>query len=152
LALRPPCGTASRAETGRNNDFGYGSLVAHFKSRRSDPTFRTFLRGVVNGLSGPRARIAARWVEKTLPVSAEPSRRGFQEWLYGKKDVSPVVVAAFAFALAATIRGLKTPAKVSLSKLVGAHAYGLWNKLLTYRTAIPGLTLEPESARSEGEC
>jgi hypothetical protein len=126
-----------RAEAGRNNDFGYGAMVAYFKSRQTDPTFRTFVRRVVNRLTGSSARIAERWVERTLPASAEPGRRGFQDWLCGKKEVSPVIVAAFAFALAGQIKTLRAPAKVDHSKLVGAHAYGLWNKLLTYQDFEP---------------
>ena len=70
-------------------------------------------------------------------VSAEPGRRGFQDWLAGKKDVSAVVVAAFAYSLSAKLRGVKHLAGVTLPDLVAAHSYGIWNKLLTYQDFEP---------------
>ena len=121
-----------RASSGRNNDFGYGALVAHFKSRQTDPAFRRFMEKVIRGLDKPAARGADRWLRETLPGSAEPGRRGFQDWLAGKKDVAQVIVAAFAYALAGQLADVRRVSKVSLSGLVAAHSYGLWNKLLTY--------------------
>ncbi len=126
-----------RANSGRNNDFGYGAMVAHFKSQQAHPEFVRFLRKVVRGLDSAGARSAERWMQKTLPRSAEPGRRGFQDWLAGKKDVSQIVVAAFAYALASKLASVDGASALALPSIVAAHSYGLWNKLLTYQDFEP---------------
>jgi hypothetical protein len=126
-----------RATTGRNNDFGYGALVAHFKAQQRHPEFVRFLKKVLRPMKGSAARSAERWMRETLPSSAEPGRRGFQDWLAGKKDVSPVVVAAFAYALSSKLAAVTGASTLALPSLVAAHSYGLWNKLLTYQDFEP---------------
>jgi hypothetical protein len=119
-----------RANAGRNNDFGYGALVAYFKARSFEKSFLAFLKSA-SGVLGER------WIKETLPRSAEPGRRGFQDWLVGKKDVSRAVIAAFSFALSAKLLEVKCVAEVKLPDLVAAHSYGIWNKLLTYQDFEP---------------
>ena len=126
-----------RAHAGKNNDYGYGRLMGYFKDNQDDPTLGALLRETVETLDGRAERTATRWVDLTLPNSAEPGRRGFQDWLKGAKEVSPVIVAAFAFALASLLSEIDSPASIKSSGLVSAHAYGLWNKLLTYQDFEP---------------
>ncbi len=126
-----------RAHSGKNNDFGYGTLVGHFKSCREKATFRKMMQEVLADLTGNQARAAERWIRETLQHSAEPGRRGFQDWLAGTKDVNPVIIAAFAYSLAEKLVAVRNPAKIDPSALVAAHAYSLWNKLLTYQDFEP---------------
>lgn len=126
-----------RAHAGRHNDYGYGSLVGLFKDRRNDPSLRAFLDELTSELSSSEARSAQRWVQQTLQTSAEPGRRGFQDWLAGKKYVNPVVIGAFAYSVTEMLAPIKTPAKLNFTDLLGAHLYGLLNKLITYQDYEP---------------
>jgi hypothetical protein len=126
-----------RASAGRNNDFGYGAFVSYFKSQQASASFQSALKRAACGLSGSAARIAEQWINKTLPQSTEPGRRGFQDWLSCRKALSPVVIAAFAYSLSIYIKRIPDASNISLSKLIDAHAYNLWNKLLTYQDFEP---------------
>jgi hypothetical protein len=132
-----------RANSGRNNDFGYGALVSHFKAARSSREFIRFMNDLVRALPAPEATFARGWLESTLPHSAEPGRRGFQDWLAGKKPVAKVIIGAFAYALAAKLTDIPRPTRLAPEELVAAHAYSLWNKLLTYQDfePLPALVL-----------
>ena len=135
-----------RASHGRNNDFGYSSMVGIFKAGQEDRELTTLFERVVSSLSGRASKVARRWIEVTLPRSAEPGRRGFQDSLAGTKDVSPVVIAAFAFALSRELRQLRNPRGLDVAKVLDAHAYNSWNKLLTHQD------FEPLPALIEAAC
>jgi hypothetical protein len=138
-----------RAHAGRNNDFGYGALVSYFKANQNDPTLRTLFNEIISSLSASKAKSAKRWVTETLPKAAEPGRRGFQDWLAGEKEISPVVPAAFAFSLASILARIPDPKKQKFEDLVSAHAYGLWNKLLTHQDFEPLVGLIEASCGSK---
>lgn len=130
-----------RTSSGRNNDFGYGALVAYFKANRQSPEFLGMMNQILK-LSGPaELRRAQRWINETLANVSEPGRRGFQDWLSKKKLVSPVIVGAFAFALAKLLTQVNGATKLKIEALVSAHSYGLWNKLLTYPDFEPLVSL-----------
>lgn len=126
-----------RAKHNRDNDFGYSAMVAIFKRDKSDKALQALFKTVMGTLSGRALTSAQRWVNETLPKSAEPGRRGFQDWLAGSKDVSPVVIAAFAYALAETLKSVKSPASLDSKKILASHSYNLWNKLLTHQDFEP---------------
>jgi hypothetical protein len=135
-----------RASHGRNNDFGYSSMVGIFKAGQGDRELTSLFDRVISSLSGRALKVAKRWIAETLPDSAEPGRRGFQDWLAGTKDVSPVVIAAFAFALSRELRQLRNPRSLDVAKVLDAHAYNSWNKLLTHQD------FEPLPALIEAAC
>ena len=126
-----------RARNELNNDFGYGALGKIFKNASKTGQLQTFLSEIICRLDGSERATAERWVSKTLPNSAEPGRRGFQDWLAGKKKVSPVIIASYAFALSSLLREIKKPENIPAKALVEAHAYSLWNKLLTHQDFEP---------------
>lgn len=125
----------------RNNDFGYSAMIAYFKPRRNEKDLEQLFKRVIGSLKGRDLKTAQRWVEKTLPSAAEPGRRGFQEWLAGKKAVSPVIVAAFAYGLSGLISSVDNPYKLDVKDILQSHAYNLWNKLLTHQDFEPLPTL-----------
>ena len=126
-----------RTDAGRNNDFGYSAMTEHFKSHQSDRELRQLLGEVCGQLSGREKKTAMRWVGQTLPAAAEPGRRGFQDWLAGTKVVSKVIVAAFAYSISAHLGRIDAPEGLGLSDIIDAHAYNLWNKLLTHQDFEP---------------
>lgn len=130
-----------RAVAKENNNFGYGTLVSYFKKRRDDPALNQLFSEVMADLDPKRLPSAQKWVESTFPNSAEPGRRGFQDWLAKKKDVTPVIVAAFSYSLAGLLARVSDLQSVAFDDLVGRHAYSLWNKLLTYPDFEPLLDL-----------
>jgi len=125
-----------RARSG-NTSIGYGPLLSYFRTRTTDPELQQLFTLAVAGLDARSARTAQRWVEKTLPSVTEPGRRGFQDWLNGTKSVSPVIVAAFSFALAGYLSTVVNPEDIPLERLVAGHSYGLWNRLLTHQDFEP---------------
>jgi hypothetical protein len=126
-----------RTAEGRNNDFGYSAMTEHFKNRQRDRELRRLFERVCDQLSGRQKKAAMRWVGQTLPAAAEPGRRGFQDWLAGTKEVSKVIVAAYAYSLAAHVRRIDAPESLGLADIIDAHAYNLWNKLLTHQDFEP---------------
>jgi hypothetical protein len=126
-----------RTNAKRNNDFGYGALVSYFKSRRDDVELRDLFQEVIDELDGAEKRRSQSWVGSTLLTAAEPGRRGFQEWLAGTKNITPAIVAAFAFSLSRLALEVTSINSMPLHKLVTAHAYSSWNKLLTHQDFEP---------------
>lgn len=126
-----------RAAEDKDNNFGYGAMMAKFKTDLSSAPLSRLFRDVILTLEGRVQKAAVRWVQETAPTSAEPGRRGFQDWLARKKDVSLVVVAAFAYALSQFLTSISSPEEVSMELLVDAHFYGLYNKLLTHQDFEP---------------
>lgn len=131
-----------RVVVNRDNDFGYSKFVSYFKTHQKDPELLALFEHVISHLSGKHKKVAQRWIDETLPNTAEPGRRGFQEWLAGSKPVSQVIIAAFAFSLSKLIsEKIKNPSKLSDKFLLEKHAYSLWNRLLTHQDFEPLLEL-----------
>jgi hypothetical protein len=138
------CIALLRASSGRLNDFGYGPLGSLFQRESSSKRFVSFLNRVMNGLPEREQAAARRWAGSTLKNSSEPGRRGFQDWLAREKRINSVVIASYSFALATMLsEAFGKTCQVGVEKVVAAHAYALWNKLLTYPEfeGLPGLVL-----------
>ncbi len=138
------CIAILRAKRGNSNDFGYGPLGQRFQRDSDTPAFTSFMRTIIESMPDRKRKSAIRWTSTTLKESSEPGRRGFQDWLSLEKDVSPVIVAAYAYALASLLREVVGASLVLDSgKVMSAHAYSSWNKLLTYPEyeGLPGLVM-----------
>lgn len=121
-----------RSNTNKNNNFGYGTMVARFKAGIGKPALTNLLKYSMVGLTEGEKKNAERWIARDLRTAAEPGRRGFQEWLGGTKQVVAPIIAAFSYALAAMFREITDLSTIALDDLVNRHAYSFWNKLLTH--------------------
>lgn len=130
-----------RAYYNRDNDFGYSKLVSYFKSNQNDNELQYLFQQILLNLDAKIVKNARKWIEKTLPSKAEPGRRGFQDWLAGTKNVSPVIIGAFAFSLARLLSNINNHRNILIEKLIEKHAYSLWNRLLTHQDFEPLLDL-----------
>jgi hypothetical protein len=138
------CVALLRAATGRSNDFGYGPLGSLFQRDRNTAEFQSLQRRVLESLPERERASGRRWLATTLKKSSEPGRRGFQDWLAKTKGVSQIIVASYAYSLAKLLRStIGDINSVDHELVVAAHAYALWNKLLTYPDfeGLPGLVL-----------
>lgn len=126
-----------RAADDKNNDFGYGRLMSHFKDAYAHGRLLPFLKRILSTLDAGDAKKSKRWIETTLPKAKRPGERGLLEWLKGEKQICGASVACYAFALAELINEIKQPGSLDISELTSRHAYGLWNKLLTHQDFEP---------------